>query len=326
MKRSVYIGAEREQELAALVLQHTIEATASRPVEVFLLHRAIESAGAQIDNQVQSNTPFSKQRLFVPTLAGEGQAAYLDSDMLVFRDIHELFDAAGEHAVSSCRTRQPDREAQTSVLVFDVARCTWNPSRLISQIDADPAKYRPYLYEFSFIGGTERTLAAEWNDLEHYEPGSTRLLHFTDMETQPWLTSTNRHADVWLGALQKAVAARPEVAGRLRAAIERFEVRPSLGWQARHGWASCAAIPPLQRLLDVFQYVPPHALVQGLPGRWGTRVARLLAGPAPAIVKRPVVFLACVLLLARRRRRLLVRATLSNRKCVINRNVQATVS
>ena len=39
MKRTVYIGAEREQELAALVLQHTIEATASRPVQVFLLHR-----------------------------------------------------------------------------------------------------------------------------------------------------------------------------------------------------------------------------------------------------------------------------------------------
>jgi hypothetical protein len=327
-KRAVYIGAEPAQELAALVLQHSIAATTTgSPVEVHVLHREITAVGINIDNSLHSNTPFSKQRLFVPLLAGSGQAAYLDSDMLVFADINGLFDSAGSRAVSACPSRQAGRDAQTSVLVFDVARCHWDPRALLSEIDGDGSKYRPYLYEFAFTDGVDRCLPAEWNDLESHDNATTRLLHFTDMETQPWLTSSHRLADLWLEHLRRLVQHRPESARVLADSVRRFEVRPSLAWQANNGWPGSDDIPISQRLLDVFQFVPPHALVSGLPGGVGAALRRVFESKkVPRLVQRALMFVSSALLLGRRRRRLLVKATLTKRKCVINQNIQALVS
>jgi hypothetical protein len=252
MKRTIYIGTEQAQELAAMVLEYTIRSRATRPVDVKLLNREMNSSGLRVDNVINSNTPFSKQRVFVPALAGSGQAAYLDSDMVVFADINELFDASGNATIASCKTRQKDRDPQTSVVVFDVARCVWDAREVIASIDRDPSNYRPYLYEFSFAGGTQRCLPAEWNDLEEFNPESTRLLHFTDMDTQPWVTATNRDTDVWLACLKEAATAEPGVMCKLEEAIERFHARPSLAWQVRKGWRASANIPLLLRLKDVF--------------------------------------------------------------------------
>jgi len=324
MKRTVYIGTEEAQELAARVLQHTIEAHSGDTVQVRYLNRSLAESGLQVDNAINSNTPFSKQRVFVPLLAGEGQAAYIDSDMMVFQDINALFDAAGDAPIASCPTRQAVRDPQTSVTVFNVQACRWDAAAVVAEIDQDPAKYRPYLYEFSFAGGTARILPAAWNDLEYFDPGSTCLLHFTDMDTQPWATSTNRLADIWLDGLRATVAVDLSVLAEIDAAVARGHVRPSLHWQARHGWPLSSAIPFWQRLKDVFTYVPPHTLVHGLPFGWGRGASRYLqAGEHPAWAKRLLVLACSMLLLARRRRRLLVVATLLNRTCIINRSVSA---
>jgi hypothetical protein len=289
-------------------------------VDVKFLNRAMKVAGLEVDNSVNSNTPFSKQRVFVPKLAASGQAAYLDSDMVVFRDINELFDAAGSAAIATCQTRQLDRDPQTAVTVFDVALCHWDPQQVIAEIDADPRKYRPYLYQFSFAGGNQRILPATWNDLENYEPGVTCLLHFTDMETQPWLTTANRIADIWLGCLRAAMESgqiRQEI---VEAAVAEFQVRPSLLWQIRNGWKPTAQISFLQRLKDVLFYVPPYSLADGIPWGIGRRASRIVNSKAPRILKLAVLFVSGILLLARKRRRVLVSAALQNKNCLINRN------
>ncbi len=319
MKRSVYIGTEGDQELAAHVLQATIEKHSRGTVEVRFLNRAISAAGLLVDNSKNSNTPFSKQRAFVPTLAGSGQAAYLDSDMLVFRDINELFDQARPAAIACCQTRQPPREPQTSVTVFEVEKCSWDPQAVIREIDGDPSKYRPYLYQFTFAGGVERILPPTWNDFEEFEPGVTSLLHYTDMETQPWLTSANRLADVWVDCLRAAIESGHVSEAEVIAAVEQFQVRPSLVWQMRNRWKRVKEIPFLQRLRDVLFYVPPYSLDSGIPLGIGRRATRIVKSKAPRFVKMAVLLVSGVVLLARKRRRVLVLATLLNKHCVINR-------
>lgn len=320
MKRSVYIGTEGDQEIAAHVLQATIESHSDGTVEVKFLNREMRNAGLTADNTINSNTPFSKQRVFVPMLAGSGQAAYLDSDMVVFRDINELFDLARTAAIASCQTRQRNRELQTSVTVFDVEKCRWNPQEIIAEIDADPGKYRPYLYQFAFAGGTQRILPPTWNDLEEFEPGVTCLLHFTDMETQPWLTSANRLADIWLGCLRSAMEAGKVREETVVSAVAEFQVRPSLLWQMGHGWKRTMEIPLLQRLRDVLFFVPPYSLASGIPLGIGRGADRIVKSKAPRALKLGVLLLSGLILLVRKRRRVLVKATLLNKHCLINRN------
>jgi hypothetical protein len=324
MKRAVYIGTEGDQELAAEVLRATIETHSGGGVAVRFLNREMQAAGQRVDNTIASNTPFSKQRVFVPMLAGSGQAAYLDSDMVVFRDIGELFDRA-TGAIACCQTRQRGREAQTSVIVFEVAKCNWRPQQVIAEIDADPAKYRPYLYEFVFAGGVQRTLPPTWNDLEEYEPGVTSLLHFTDMETQPWLTSANSLADVWVGCLRAAVEAGRIAEQTVITAVKEFQVRPSLLWQMRNGWRATKQIPFMQRLRDVLFFVPPYSLASGIPLGIGRLAARIVKSRAPRAIKSVVLLVGGLVLLARKRRRVLVAATLANKNCVINRYTETVL-
>ncbi len=324
MRRSVFIGAEAGQALPAHVLSISITSMASVAVEVFRLDEASRAAGYLVGNETASNTPFSKQRLFVPALAGGGQAAYLDSDMIVFSDINVLFDAAGGAAVSSCRTRQ-NRDPQTSVMIFNVSDCQWDPSEIVKEIEQDTSKYRSYLYEFEFAGGCSRILPAEWNDLEYYDPKTTCLMHFTDMDTQPWLTSTNMLESVWLKSLRDAMQRSSQTLQILRESVQRFYVRPSLLWQAEAGWRRGDEIPLFRRLCDVLAYVPPHTLANGIPLGIGRRIAGLLESPIPRSLKLLILMLSNIVLLARKRRRLIVWATISNRKCIINRNEEAIV-
>jgi len=324
MNRVVYIGTEGDQELAAEVLRATIQAHSGSSVAVKFLNREMKAVGQAVDNTMNSNTPFSKQRVFVPLLAGSGQAAYLDSDMVVFRDINDLFDLATA-PIACCQTRQRSRDPQTSVTVFDVAQCRWNPQQVVAEIDADPAKYRPYLYEFAFAGGVRRVLPATWNDLEEFEPGVTSLLHFTDMETQPWLTSANRLADVWLGCLRTAVESGRVDEQAVRTAVRTFQVRPSLWWQMRNGWRPTKQIPFLQRLRDVLFFVPPYSLESGIPWGIGRLAARIVKSRAPRAIKSVVLLIGGLVLLVRKRRRVLVTATLANKDCVINRYTEAVL-
>jgi hypothetical protein len=324
MKRSVYIGTEGDQELAAWVLRATIESHSGGTVEVEFLNHAMKAAGIEVDNSVNSNTPFSKQRVFVPKLAGSGQAAYLDSDMVVFRNINELFDLAAGLAISSCQTRQK-RDMQTAVTVFDVAQCQWDPRSVVAQIDADPKKYVPYLYEYAFAGGTQRSLPPTWNDLENYEPGVTCLLHFTDMETQPWLTTANRIADVWIGCLKTAIEAGKVDKALVSSAVAEFQVRPSLLWQVRNDFTPTAKIPFLQRLGDVLFFVPPYSLASGIPWGIGKLAARIVNSKAPRFLKKAVLLASGLVLLARKRRRVLVSATLRNKNCLINRYTETVL-
>jgi hypothetical protein len=319
MKRSVYIGTEGDQELAAHVLRATIQAHTSGDVEVHFLNRAMRAAGFEVDNSINSNTPFSKQRVFVPQLAGNGQAAYVDSDMVVFRDINELFDHARGAAIATCQVRQSGRDPQTAVTVFNVDECNWDPRQVVAEIDADSSKYRPYLYQFTFAGGNQRILPPTWNDLEQYEPGVTCLLHFTDMETQPWLTTANRIADVWMGCLKDSIESGRVSEKIVADAVAAFQVRPSLLWQIRHGWKRTAEVPFLQRLRDVFFYVPPYSLADGIPWGIGRRAAGIVNSRAPRPIKLLTLLVSGIVLLARKRRRVLVWAALRNKHCLINR-------
>jgi hypothetical protein len=50
-------------------------------------------------------------------------------------------------------------------------------------------------------------MPAEWNCLEHFQAGRTRLLHFTDMEMQPWRHRHNPLWSIWRAYYRAAVAA-----------------------------------------------------------------------------------------------------------------------
>ncbi len=205
----IFVGADRSQLLAVAVLEHSIRrhtfgrVTVSPLIDLDLPEPADLAQG--------SRTNFSFARFAIPELMNHtGKALYLDADMLVFRDIAELwsvpFDGASvviqegvpEHVGELKRGAPPTRVKQCSVMLIDCARARWDVREIVGGLDGRYS-YEQLMYELCILPEAEVRYGVPyaWNSLEHYDL-ETRLLHYTDMNTQPWVSSDNRLGRLWI--------------------------------------------------------------------------------------------------------------------------------
>lgn len=254
----VFIGTDEYQMIGAKVLAHTLRRTSSLPLEIHYLsdYRAPEPSTPEL----KTKTGFSFTRFLIPEICGyEGRAIYLDADMLVFSDIAELWSWPMDEGVSLLYARQPEergRKPQYSVFVVDCARARWDARALVNALDAGKLDYRSLVYEFDHMASLEKSMALpfRWNALEFYEAGETSLIHFTDMNRQPWVEPTNPNGHVFYAALRSALDAGNVSAEEIRDAVSKGYVHPALpAWVSLDGttsfWRDLTWPAPYFRLL-----------------------------------------------------------------------------
>lgn len=250
----ILIGADAEQCLASEVLKWSIEA------RTFLTVRYCDpnSESRSLYASGAAGTPFSFQRIFLPQLASRsGRGLYFDSDMLVFKDVYELFNRdMGAHVLLGCEPT-PGRRPQYSVFLVDNARAAWDGQALLDDFHAGRLSYEALMRDFCFAQPRALTLPMEWNSLEAYDAGRTANIHFTDMGTQPWLSVYNPNAELWCEALFEALEKRPEVREAFELSVNRGWVRPSLKWQVDHKRSDPWSLPRQVKTLDR-EWLPPH--------------------------------------------------------------------
>lgn len=226
----VFVAATEGEWLPMKVLEFSMRETSAHPVEV----RGIASFERPIprpkDLRNQPRTPFSFQRFLIPELCGfKGRAIYLDADMQVFTDIGEIWSAPMvEHDLLTVREGTAGRKGQFSVVLLDCERLRWSIDAIVRGLDEGRYTYEQLMYEMCVANSVGRTLDPAWNSLERYEAGMTRLLHYTDMNTQPWVSTHNPLGHLWTDCLRRAIAAGAITAGDLEREIARGHVRPSL--------------------------------------------------------------------------------------------------
>jgi hypothetical protein len=214
----IFVGVDESQLLAAAVLEHSIRRYASRPVEVTLLNEVVTPLPR--DPRNQPRTAFSFSRFHIPALCGfQGRALYLDADMQVFGDIAELWDIPFDGAKILC-TNQPAETTpeqwrgsthfhpgrQMSVMMLDCSALRWDVAEIVRGLDEGAYTYEQLMFEMCLVAPDEIRdgLPTAWNHLEHYEPGETRLLHYTVVPTQPWKNDDNPLRSLWEQAFVEA--------------------------------------------------------------------------------------------------------------------------
>ncbi len=258
----VMIGTEAEQCLATEVLKWSIESS------TFLTVRYVDgdSLSRAMFAQGESGTPFSFQRIFLPELAGhKGRGLYFDSDMLVFKDVFELFntDMKGQTLMGCAPT--PGRRAQFSVFLVDNSKASWEGKRVLHDYQSGKVTYNEVMKDFCFVGSKSSALPMAWNSLEIFEPGATANIHFTDMGTQPWLSVYNPNAALWCEALLKALNQRPATVAALETSLANGWIRPSLRWQVEKGRSDPWILPSSVKALDQ-AWLPPHVRLRMTSG------------------------------------------------------------
>ena len=196
----VFVGSDPRQGPAERVLEWSIRQRTAATVDFFWLRAGDPGfeVGPRSEGEIWNigrepghpksgkwGTDFSCFRMAIPEICGwKGRAIYLDSDMIVLGDIHELW----------CLPMAAAWKA-TSAKVMDVCLidCSSSPPWFNAGIPSivqmrrgvTLAEMRAHL---NAMGALDPTLPAEWNcrDGDGYVAGKTKLLHFTDVTTQPW--------------------------------------------------------------------------------------------------------------------------------------------
>ncbi|WP_236589534.1 hypothetical protein [Ramlibacter aurantiacus] len=276
----VFVGAEPEQDLAFQVLAHSIRRRSSISVRVERLDASISAAGLDVPVPAapanRGRTPFSFQRFHIPRLCGyQGRAVYLDSDMLVLSDLRELwlYPMQGRQMLSAASRAGDHRPPQFSVMLIDCQALPWDLNEIVQSLDAGSVSYEDLMFRMSTVDRHAAALPREWNSLEHHEAGRTRLIHFTEMDRQPWLNAFHPLACLWCQALLDAIADGAISAADVATAVAAGHVRPSLLAQVQRQCPDPLTLPFGILMQDVGRFTAPHRQ----DAAWRTRLHYQLA-------------------------------------------------
>lgn len=263
----IFVGTEKEQILAVKVLEYSIKKHATMPVEVTPLFAAISQKQINIPEpknpKIKPRTPFSFQRFAIPALKDyQGKAIYLDSDMLVFQDIKELWswELDGADLLSVYEPLDSGRPPQFSVMVLNCQQLKWDAEQLIKDLETGKWTYKQFILEMSPANKISAVLPSKWNDLERYSQGETALTHYTDMLSQPWLKTHNPLAWVWCQELFNAIEDGFINKNFLIQEVKQGCVRPSLIYQLEHNIIDPLKLPESIIQKDKLEFTPPHEI------------------------------------------------------------------
>ena len=261
----VFVGTQEEQMLSVKVLEYSIRRYASMPVEVKPLYYEVNKEKIQIPEpqnpKIKPRTPFSFQRFAIPALKHyQGRAIYLDSDMQVFRDIKELWllPFHGADLLSVCEPAESKRASQFSVMVINCEQLKWNVVDLVQDLERGKWTYKQFVLEMSPASKISPRIPEQWNDLERYTEGETALIHYTDMDSQPWLTTENPLGWLWCKELFNAIKEGFISEQFVREEVAKGWIRPSLVYQIKHGIIDPCKLPASVIQQDSLDFIPPH--------------------------------------------------------------------
>lgn len=254
----VYVGSTEAQMIPLKVLEFSIRKHASMSVEVFPLHLSGIQIPVPKDPRNHPRTPFSFQRFLIPALAGyRGRAIYVDSDMQVFKDIRALWTMPLRGA-DLLTTHKPDasRRPQFSLMVLNCDSLKWDVHEIVDALDRGEVNYGHLMHEMSVAKKIRFDLDPVWNELERFSKGKTALLHFTDMHTQPWLSTENPLGYLWTRELLEAIDMGFISKDFVKQHVTLGYIRPSLTYQVEYRIDDSFLLRKEARLLDK-GFVPP---------------------------------------------------------------------
>lgn len=258
----VYVGSQEAQMLSVKVLEYSIRKHASLSVEVHPLHE--RGAGIEIpvpaDVNNRPRTPFSFQRFLIPSLAGhEGRAIYVDSDMQVFKDIRELWTLPfqGNDLLAAREPGETGRKPQFSVMLLNCDTLHWEIAEIVAALDRGELTYETLMYDMAVAPRIDAAIDPAWNSLERHKEGETALVHYTDMNTQPWVSTQNPLGHLWVRDLLDAVQSGFISRAYVQEHVERGFVRPSILHQIDTGLEDPLLLTGHGRSLDK-NFVPPY--------------------------------------------------------------------
>jgi len=248
----IFVAATPVEWLPAKVLEFSVKETSVRPVQVNFLYQYEIEIPIPKDLENRPRTPFSFQRFLIPEICDfQGHAIYLDADMLVFRDANELWSTSLDGCdLQTVQASNDGRRKQFSVMLLDCEKLSWDIHKIVQSLDTGKLNYASLMYEMHIANSIRSDIAPHWNSLESYDYRSTSLLHYTDMSSQPWVSTQNPLDYLWIKCLFNALDSGFVTIEQIAREVKKGHVRPSLLEQLAKRIERGKDIPFSLRVLD----------------------------------------------------------------------------
>jgi lipopolysaccharide biosynthesis glycosyltransferase len=226
----IFVASTPAEWLPARVLEFSMIENCAMPIHLTQLHEIKREIPEPKKLKSKARTPFSFQRFLIPEACQyDGKAIYLDADMLVFQDISEVWNTSFEGSkVISVSSNSDERRGQFSVMLLNCESLDWNVDEIVSALDTDALSYEELMFEMRLAQPVSFKIGPQWNSLESYTASQTALLHYTDMNTQPWISTRNPLGHLWVDCLRRSLAQGFVSEIELDREIKLGHVRPSL--------------------------------------------------------------------------------------------------
>lgn len=219
----VFIGSGEASLLERKVLIYSLRKHCSRNVDIYVFngtHNAVEHndeppflAPLSLKVKYRNVTEFSNFRFVIPQLCGfQGRAIWLDSDMICLGDIGELFDTPMDDCdfLAKAEAYHGAGTWGLSVTLMDCARCRFDIDGYFEEVDRgqyssmDLHQMTPvFLRHHPFKIGK---LDPHWNVFDQHDR-NTKLIHYTNLLTQPWKFRGHPYGDLWFRYFKEAIGA-----------------------------------------------------------------------------------------------------------------------
>ncbi len=271
----VFVGADYAQMAGVKVLEYSIKKYASMSVEVVPINDRKIPAPKDPENRARSGFSFS--RFSIPQLCSyKGKAIYLDADTQLFTDIAKLWNMPmeGANVLYSEQPSERGRIPQFSVMLLNCANLDWDVNEIVQGLDQEKFNYDDIMFHACLVPPSKKkaSLPFEWNSLEKYKAHKTCLIHYTDMNTQPWVSNKNKNGKIWYDCLREAVDTGFISNEYLYGEIEAGNVSPDLpGWiglPKPEGYEELKSkwVPPFRRFTATERFKKPEGRV-ALPSK-----------------------------------------------------------
>lgn len=241
-KVRVFIGTEPKTEIARKVLEVSIRRRTEAEVEFVPM---IGKEWEYDHSGFHVGTGFSLRRWMIAEYCNwHGRAIYLDSDQIVFGDIHELHvqpDLDPRPGCAAWMTYQPSKFSKTphpnsSVMVIDCAAAKAQPyfhlGAVLDLLRKSPERYPGLMYP-NWMTPPPGKIPVHWNNLNIYYEGKTKLLHYTKEPEQPWYRPDHPYAVRWQMEFQIALATGAVTPEEVREAVTKYDVKED--WRSTNG-------------------------------------------------------------------------------------------
>jgi lipopolysaccharide biosynthesis glycosyltransferase len=265
----VYVGSQEEQMLSVKVLEYSIKKRTTASVDVFPMHQSKIKYSVPKDPSNRQRTPFSFQRFTIPQLNNfEGRAIYVDSDMQVLKDIRQLWNLpmASNDVFTVKKKDDTDRILQFSVMLLDCNKLKWSVDNIVEMLDNGELSYHSLMREMRVAKNIGVKIPHTWNCLEWYKEGESALVHYTDMDTQPWVSVKNPLCKIWMEDLIEAIEVGFINIEMVKDHVKKSWVRPSLLYQIEHKIFDSLKLPKEALNLDK-DFIAPYKKLEHIKKR-----------------------------------------------------------